>query len=539
MFVRGISILSSSAVDVGNISVPRPWDAWEDACIQGAMRAMQWEAEFMPLSKRLEEPERYRRIQRTRRELLETFLWIEPNADALKRMADLISQICEEGSWSAGTEAFDDPAHPQIDLQAAETGILFAWLLRRHGARLAEFDARIPGTLLDQVRRRLLKPVSAHDDYDFMDGHGYCPALILADLLLCAVLMERLPSHRQQPVKLILRMLDRLCATSPPTDISLQERLVDCCAVADLVRLLKRLTRGELDLTRLQPPSTWLDEVLIPYVTGDWFCDPSGADMHPALSGLDVFRLGYFSRDTALSALGAQMHRIGDKPAFSVSGRILSMEYMRALEDVHGPVPRLRRAASENNLLMISRMDAFFTAIWATGKRKNAGSIALFAGSMPILADIGGNLHSLPLIEDFAPEDHPSHPLDADADFGADRDLMSVDLTSAYGDLCPLSAYQRTLMTLQRDGTVRLVDAFEFTRPVQQVCFRFISIQKPVSLREVVRLGPVTMSWDGDMLPHISPLPPSETFPDGAWILSFLQQEPPTRFICGFTFEMD
>ena len=76
MFARGINILAGSAMDPGNLPVPRPNDALADRCNQAALRSMQAEAEFMPPSARMQEPERYARIQRARREQLEAFLWV-------------------------------------------------------------------------------------------------------------------------------------------------------------------------------------------------------------------------------------------------------------------------------------------------------------------------------------------------------------------------------------------------------------------------------------------------------------------------------
>lgn len=74
MFIRGLTILASSAMDVGNIPAPRPWDALEAALLrQSALQAVQAELEFMPVSQRLIEPERYVALQETRRALLERF----------------------------------------------------------------------------------------------------------------------------------------------------------------------------------------------------------------------------------------------------------------------------------------------------------------------------------------------------------------------------------------------------------------------------------------------------------------------------------
>jgi len=265
--------------------------------------------------------------------------------------------------------------------------------------------------------------------------------------------------------------------------------------------------------------------------------NPSGEGIRPAVSGMDIFRLGYLAQDRALCALGAQLNRLNTLPGFSLSGRILNMEYMRAAQDETGAPPRLRRASAENGSLMVSRLDSMFAAINVSGFRANAGDITLFAGSTPILVDAGGAVHSLPLIDDYSPRYQFGALPPSDADFGPERDLMSADLTGIYPESCPLAAYQRTLMASRADDTVRLVDAFEFMRLPQSVTFRFVTAQRPVSLRDIVRIGPVDLSWDGNMMPEISELPPCEAFPGGNWLISFRLMNPSARFICGFTFE--
>lgn len=536
MFARGISILISSSLDVGNIPAPRPYDGLADKCGRAAMRALQAPLRFMSPTARRDEPEQWAQLQRERRAQLESFLWIEPNAAALERMIDLLGMICAESRWAAGGDPFDDPGRPDIDLRAAETGMLLAWTLRRHGAKLSERDPRIASALRGEVRRRLLGPLLAHQDYPFMLGEGCCPALILSDLLLTCLLMERNPSRRQQPVKALMRLLDRYCAEGSAEFAPYAERLADACALADLARLLKRLTRGELDLTGELPPEGMIDSALIPWMAADYFFDPTGADMTPPVSGIDLFRLGYMVRDRVLSALGAQFCRAGDRPAFSLNGRVLSMEYMRAAQDETAAPPKIRRAAAEGGRLMISRVDQLCAALAGAGARSNAGDVSLFCGNIPILVDAGGDDHSLPLIGGYAPTAW-IESIPADAEFEQDRDLMSADLTDAYPAICPLAAYQRTLITMQSDGTVRLVDAFEFTGPIHEIAFRFVAAQRPQPLQGGVRLGPVDMSWDGDMLPEFIELPSTEAFPDGCYLLRLKLANPPQRLICGFTFE--
>lgn len=536
MFSDGISILIGSAVDVGAIPAPRPWDALTERCARDAQRSLQAPARFMSLSRRLKDPQGYAQLQRERREQLEAFLWIEPNAAALEKMLDLISQICEEGAWSAAGVAFDDPAHPAIDLQAAETGMLFAWLLRRHGARLSECNPRIPSVLLSEVRRRLLGPMLAHEDYPFMHLGGRRPAQVAVDLLLCCLMLEKSPARRQQPVKLLLRLLDENCDAPQSPRAPLTDRLADACAVADLTRLLKRLTRGELDLTREQPPESWLDGLLIPWIAGDSFFDTAGDALQPPLPGIDLFRLGYLTRDRSLCALGAQLHRACPRDSDSLNGRVLSMEYMRAALDEQTRPPRLRRAATEGAALMLSREEPLYAAIAGDGGRGNAGDVVLFFEDAPVLTVAGGDVRSLPLIDGRAPLSRPAQAPAAEADFGDRRDLMSVDLTDTYPASCALSAYQRTLMVSRGEATVRLVDAFEFHHAPEQICFRFVSARKPLFLQSCVRLGPVDLRWDGEMQPEISELAARDCFP-GGWLVCLTLRPVPARLICGFSFE--
>jgi len=533
MFVKATSILTGSAVDSRNIPMSRPSDLLSERCAQAALRALQAEPELLSPLERMQAPQTYARIQNRRRAQLESFLWVDSNPQILERIVDLALMICEEPNWSASGASVDDPLHPSIDVQAAETGMLLAWILHRHGAKLKELCPRLSRVILDTVRRRLLSPVLAHDDYPFLRGGGSCPALILADLLLTCLLVEVNPSRRQQPLKALLQLLDHISPATPDAGAPYADRLADACALADLARMLKRLTRGELDLTRETPRASRLDDLLIPWITGDYFLDPGGDGMQPDIAAMDLFRLGYLTRYRPLCMLGAQLAQTSSTPAASISGRILSMEYMRAAQDECAPAPKPRRAQSEDGGMMLSRMDHLYAAITGKGSRANAGTITIFHDAAPIIGDLGGAVHSLPLIGGQMPLARPSAPVAADADFSDERDLMSMDLTDAYAADAGLSAYQRTLMTMRSDGTVRLVDAFEFIQPPQSLSFRFSCIQKPLSLRDSVRLGPLTLTWDQDMLPEIAELP------GGGYLLSFTLRQPPRRLICGFRFELN
>ena len=80
---------------------------------------------------------------------------------------------------------------------------------------------------------------------------------------------------------------------------------------------------------------------------------------------------------------------------------------------------------------------------------------------------------------------------------------------------------------------MRLVDAFEFLRPPRQLCFRFLCVQRPIPLHDSVRLGPMTLTWDGELTPEVEELRDIS----GRCLLRLKLNDPPRRLICGFRFE--
>ena len=88
-------------------------------------------------------------------------------------------------------------------------------------------------------------------------------------------------------------------------------------------------------------------------------------------------------------------------------------------------------------------------------------------------------------------------------------------------------------MMMRGEGSVHLVDAFEFLRPAREVCFRFLCVQRPIPLHDSVRLGPMTLSWDVELAPEVEELPNAS----GRWLLRLKLNDPSRRLICGFRFE--
>ena len=505
MFVQTYSALMSH-YRTESIVLPRPAGAVRARAESDALQAMQAGMENMLLSARLKSPGHYASVQNKRRKALLSLLLVEPTAPVLERIADLICMITEESAWSLNPAhlLFEDENHPEIDRLCAETAVLFGWtsfLLKE------KLDTCVLGRMRSEVRRRIFKPVLVHDDYPFMRGKGVCPMTIAADLLLAALLLEDDEARAGRLVRPVLRMLDDACVRHGRELAPLEEAVTDISAVSDLVRLLRDMTRGFVDLSDAIPTGDWLDEILCSWIQDDLFNNPAGNAMQPALSGSDIFRIGDIAGDKPLVSLGAHLYHKNHLPAATVTGRILEPAFAERLESTFSKPQRLKYAVLRNNLLMAARIPGMYCSLHAGGGRANAGDIVLYADNLPILTDGGYDcpVRSLPVIAGKAQLERPSRPCIADFESREDREIMSVELTNAYPAECGLRSYQRTALVLRAEHAVRIVDAIDLTQPTP-VTFRFVCAAKPTIVSSAVRLGSVRMTWEGSFRASASPL---------------------------------
>ena len=494
MFYREASLLIDLARPEAMPSpkAPGTLSAWAE---DGARRAMRREFQPMALSGRLADPAAYRALQRGRRQALEALLFVEPDDDVVKRATDLIGMIVEESCWSENPDGapFDDDAHPEIDFQCAETAALMGWTVRAFGNRLS---SRVAGKLLYEVRRRVFAPFLAHTDYPFMRARGEKPLCILADITVACLLMETNPQRRGAVLKLALRLIDQAI----PARDRRPERIVDAAAetgaVADLAALMRRITRGQADLTPVYPTQEWLDQLLFSWLEGEYFADPVEGGMLPKLSGAELFRIGLAAGDDALIALGAYVHRARRVPSATLTGRILDLPCQSMLEAETGKPPRMKNAATPKNRVMVSRFSGMTCALHTGGGRANAGGLMLLSEGRPVLAE-AGSLASVPVIGGKGQLATPDLTCEAQFDLRDGRDTLSVDLTPAYPAGIAYSI-QRTAMVQRAEGTLRVVDALDLSEPAAAV-FRFVTPAKPEYIVGGLRLGGVDFTWEGDL----------------------------------------
>lgn len=530
MFYRGLSALTPH-IRPDALPLPRVAGLRSARAESDAMRAMSRDLGSMKLSERLKNPAGWLQLQRARRECLEALLAVPPSRAVAMRAMDLICMIAEESSWSAGTGTtpFEDEGRPVIDLQAAETAVLFGWTKRILGTHLNEISPSITARMLSEVRRRILKPVMSHEDYPFMKGDGACPIAVTTDIVLACLLLETDETRVIRVLKPAFKFLDENCGRHGRSFAPLDECITDISAVSDLAALLKRMSHGALDLTDGIPADNWLDEILFSWIHGEYFNDPAGTGMTPALSGSDIFRIGLAAGDDALTALGAQVHHARQQQPRTVTGRLMDLSACALLEAETGKPPRLRYAATHRNMLMTARIPGLYCSMHVGGNRGNAGDVCLFADDSPILAGTDA-VFNLPTVAGKAQLIRPDRPCVADFEAREDREIMSADLTYAYPAECCLRSYQRTALILRSEHTVRIVDAMQFDRPSTAV-FSFVTPTRPAVLSAAVRLGPVRLTWEGNFTVSAHPME------NGMTRLELSAAEPVTQALFAFNFE--
>jgi hypothetical protein len=473
-------LAANPGLDRRNIAIVKPTLSTEVALRAAYAAALSRPWADAPLSRRNDKA--YADVRANRRRDLEAIIRSGLSRENRERALDLICAICEESSWAENIEMpFDDAMHPVIDLFAAETACLLAWV-----CRCGALDARTQGRMLHEIRARLITPIMAHDDYPCLSGEGFAHLATVCDAMAAALLAETDNARLYTLLRRLSRTADRLTADYRPHP--LREELTDWTAATSLWQLFRKISGPSAGMAL--PVPGWLDKLLISHVGGGDFIDPMGDGMCRGASGMDVYLLGRAAGDDAVCALGASLYR--DKPSelSSINARMLA-DLTPGIVSETRPVPRLRHGAVPGGGIMMARGGGVMAEIHSSG-RLSAGGMYISIENAPIIAPLPG---SAPIINGLS---QISGAADGDWEFDDDRAHMSCDLTRLYPAAAGVRFYQRTLMLDRREGLVRVIDVLETDRP-GSIKYAFATPQKADLDMDGALLGVGRISWDRAM----------------------------------------
>ncbi len=235
-------------------------------------------------------------------------------------LADAAWSICEESTWCLPAHVGDqragvglpDVAEPVVDLFAAETAALLAWVHSLAAEQLASVSPLLPPRLVSEVQQRVLTPALQRDDFWWM---GFSPRLvnnwnpwINSNWLAALLLLEDDEARRLAAVHKIMRSLDRFiipypadggCDEGPSYWTRAGASLYDC------LELLYSASAGQIDLyddPKIQNIGRFIYRA---HIAGDYYVNFADA---PALVSPDAALVAGYGRragDPALQAFGA------------------------------------------------------------------------------------------------------------------------------------------------------------------------------------------------------------------------------------------
>lgn len=457
---------------------------------------------------------------------------IEAQGRFLDDIVNGIWLICEESSWCVPAHVrvqqagmgLPDTTEPIVDLFAAETSALLAWVDYLLGARLDEISPLVRPRIAREINARILTPYRKRDDWGWMGFGGnrvnnWNP-WINSNILATALLMETDETQRKATVFKAMRSLDCFI-DSYPQDGGCDEgpnywgraggSLLDC------LELLRSASGGQIDV---------YDEPLIGeigrfiyrvQIDGDYFvnfADASAVVLPPAGA---VYRYGQRIGDEGLMRLGAWVADRQDlfcrssKQArterLESMGRLLSTLF--SLDELVAipPQPPLPRDVWLPEIQVMVARDRGGTSqgLYVAAKgghnaeshnHNDVGNFIVYVDGRPLIVDAGVETYTR---QTFGPERYTIWTMRSDyhsllptidgavqlpgrasaareTSYQMNEDLarFSLDIAEAYGPEAKLGRYLRTI-TLRRGQAVDVTDRYTLTAPVGEIVLALLT----------------------------------------------------------------
>ena len=483
----------------------------------------------------------------------------------LHAIADGVWHVCEETFWGLPAHSgmqksgvgLPDAAEPVIDLFAAETGVTLAYVHYLVGAQLGTVSPLLPARIEAEVKRRILDPGLARDDFKWMglkdrkEPLNNWTSWIASSWLEANLLLEPDAERRIAATLKICGCLDRFledysddgaCEEGPSYWTMSAGPYLDCLMALDSA------TGGAVDLAADPFVRRMGHYVLDVHAAGDWFENYGDAHAQVHHSPPLLHRFGRATGDGELAAFGA-FRAPARGIALSDQGRlardvadVLEVARMRATPGKDA----LQRAAWYPALgLMTTRVKAgsaqgFFLAVQTAPNARShghhdSGSFIVFHDVLPVFVDPGveaytaktfgkdryaiwtmqSGFHNLPLVGGRMQRgrDARDRASRVRVDDGPRATGMTMDLATAYGPEAGIKAWSRRIALDRGAGAVTLRETFELSRP-EGVTLVFMTPRRPdTALAGVVALPveggrTVLLRFDARVLgASVEPLP--------------------------------
>jgi hypothetical protein len=500
----------------------------------------------------------YERVRYTRRDQLRDLVVAEC-ADGKGRFLDDIANgvwtTCEESFWGvpahlgaqkAGT-GLPDVAEPIVDLFAAETSSLLAWIDYLIGPRLALASPLLRKRIRLEIDRRILTPCLERSDFGWMGLDGRDRPVnnwnpwINSNWLASVLLLEDDGKRRLAAVHKILRSLDRFlasyhddggCDEGPGYWFRAGGSLFDC------LELLHSASGGAIDFYRVPLVQEIGRYISRAHIFGDCFINFADAAARLRIAGDLLFRYGRRIGDSRLESLGAwAAAQPSGAPGRSESmGRqlpaLFNLETIRAAK---GAQPLVRDTWLPGIQVMAARRkegsaEGLYLAAQGghnaeSHNHNDVGNFIVYADGQPAIIDVGVETytaktfssrryeiwtmqsawHNLPTIDGVMQAAGREFQATDVAYRANDRAVeYSLDMARAYPPDAGLDSWKRTFRLDREKNEIEVADSYILKKPARQITQTLMTPCKPeqaapgrLKLQAPgFRSGPVTILYD-------------------------------------------
>jgi hypothetical protein len=470
---------------------------------------------------------------------------IEGRGRFLDELANGIWLVCEESSWCLPAHLYlqrqpepglPDVAEPVVDLFAAETAALLAWIHFLLDARLDAVSPAIRARIGREIAARVLTPCLVRDDFWWMGLQGnpvnnWNP-WIVSNWLAGALLVETDEGRRRAAVAKSLRVLDSFidpypedggCDEGPGYWTRAGASLFDC------LELLHSATGGRIDVygePRIQNIGRFIYRVQI---AGDYFVNFADASAMVAPDWSVVSRIGRRIGDPGLRQFGAWLAQrqdagcrklaAGAAPPLPTPERLLPQFFLPAELNGAEPAPPLPRDAWLAGIqVMIARdraglAEGLFVAVKGghnaeSHNHNDVGNFIVYLDGQPLLVDAGVEAYTR---QTFSPQRYElwtmqsawhNLPVSAGVQQAPGREFaarevqyacdeaearLTLDIAGAYPAEARLKSWRRSVV-LKRGAGVEIVDRYGCAEPVAELALNLLTASE-VDLSVPGRVG--------------------------------------------------
>jgi hypothetical protein len=448
-----------------------------------------------------------------------------PSTGQIADITDGVWLICEETSWCLPAHSptpLPDPDRPHIDLFAAETAALLAWTDLLAGDLIEEQARR---RLRDEVRRRVLAPYRARDDWHWFgltraNLNNWTP-WIISNLLATSLLLD---SDRAEIVTTAQRSvgaLDRYLAAVPADGGCDEGAGYWWRAGASLFESLATLTSacgtdpGVFGLPLVKAIAAY---PMLVHIGGGWQVNFADG---PARATASLPRLLYqYGRHIgdariadharALRGDDSTALPIGRSPDSGLSRTLGALFDAEWADEPPQQFPMPGQAWLPDTGVLIAReRSGAAGGLFLAGKaghnaeshnHNDVGSFVVALDGRPLLIDVGvgvytrktfgpdryqiwtmqSSWHNVPEVDGVAQE--PGHSFaagDVQATLSDDAAELAMELAPAYPAQAGVTSWRRALHLDRKQGVVIIDDVWELTRDPSSVVLHLVTAAEP------------------------------------------------------------